>query len=318
MRRIVIAGGTGFLGVMLAKYFSAKGDRVTIISRKKADNPNLQNIDFAEWDGKNLSNWINHLENSDVLINLTGKNVNCRYSRRNRNEIIESRIRATAILGEALRKVRNPPKVWINASSATIYKASSVEMMTENAGVIGDDFSMNVCKQWEQTFNNYRIPGIRKIVARIGIVLGHGGGALHPLLNLVNAGLGGAQGDGSQYCSWIHAEDFCRAIDFLIANEQCKGVYNVTSPGPIQNKSFMSSLRLACGIPFGLNLPKMLLKIGAIFIGTETELVLKSRKVFPERLLDEGFVFEFNEANEALNNLCRKEATRSLNSILSH
>jgi uncharacterized protein len=317
MRKIVISGGNGFLGTMLGEYFSEKGDHVTIIARSHSSTEDNSNIKYSQWDSKTISNWIDHIDGADVLINLAGKNVNCRYTDANKKEILESRIRSTAVLGEAIRKVKNPPKLWINSSSATIYEASFEKMMTERDGVIGDDFSMNVCKQWEQTFENYRIPGVRKIAARIGIVLGRGGGAFQPLRALAKIGFGGSQGAGNQYCSWIHASDFCRAIEFLITNEQCKGVYNVTAPRPIENKKFMSLLTNACGMPFGINMPETFLKLGAVIIGTETELVLKSRKVFPERLLDEGFVFEFSGAKEALNNLCRIKARRSSTSILS-
>ena len=316
MKKIVIAGGNGFLGNMLANFFASREADVVILARHKA--LATQHVRHMLWDAQTLGDWTKELEGADVLINLTGKNVNCRYTKRNRTEILESRLLSTAILGEAIRKLSNPPKIWINASSATIYNASFDKFQTEESADIGDDFSMTVCKQWEHTFNNYRTPGVRKIIARIGIVLGRDGGALVPLKNLVNIGVGGPQGNGQQYCSLIHETDFCRAIEFLISNEACKGVYNITSPEPITNRELMESLRKNCGVPFGVPMPEVLLKLGAVFIGTETELVLKSRKVFPKRLLDEGFVFEFNDPKTALNNLCGRKATRRLNNILSH
>ncbi len=302
MKTIVIAGGNGFLGTLLSAYFTQRGDKVVILARHR---PVKQpGISFEEWDAKSPGPWSRCMESADVLINLAGKNVNCRYTEANKKEILSSRIESTAVLGEVMRKLKNPPKVWINASSATIYNASYTAFNSEDSTDIGDDFSMNVCKQWEHTFNNYRIPGVRKIIARIGIVLGDGGGALKPLQNLVRIGLGGTQGEGNQYSSWVHAVDFCRAMEFLIENSGCKGVYNITSPNPVTNSVFMKELRKNCGIKLGIPVPDVLLEIGAVFIGTETELILKSRKVFPKRLLDEGFVFEFSDTKDALKNLC--------------
>jgi uncharacterized protein (TIGR01777 family) len=313
MRTIVIAGGNGFLGTLLSKYFVQRGDSVIILARHE---PVKEfGVSFEQWDARSSGSWSQCLESADVLINLAGKNVNCRYTEENKKEILNSRIESTAALGEALRKLKNPPGVWINASSATIYNASYTSFRNEDSMDIGDDFSMNVCKQWEHTFNNYRIPGVRKITARIGIVLGQGGGAFVPLQNLARMGFGGSQGEGDQYSSWIHAEDFCRAMEFFITTPKCKGVYNVTSPNPVTNNVFMKGMRESCGVKFGIPIPKALLEFGAVFIGTETELILKSRKVFPKRLLDEGFVFEFTDTKAALNNLCRNDVRK--NNILS-
>lgn len=317
MRTIILAGGSGFLGESLADYFSSKGDSVIVLSRSVPRYlEKSKNISFVAWDARSAGQWIDKLESADALINLTGKNVNCRYTESNKKEILESRIRSTALIGESLRMLKDPPKVWINASSATIYNASSTTFMTEDSNDIGDDFSMSVCKHWEHVFNNYRIPGVRKIAARIGIVIGKKGGAFLPLRNLAMIGFGGRQGDGYQYCSWIHVRDFCAAIDHLIMSPGSKGVYNISSPDPVTNQVFMKYLRKGCNIAVGIPLPKTLLEIGAVFIGTETELILKSRKVFPKRLLDEGFVFEFDEAKKALINLCRKEVKKSLSNIL--
>jgi uncharacterized protein len=315
MRKIVIAGGSGFLGNILARFFADNRDQVIVLSRQEI--PANRNISFRRWDGKTLGEWAGALEGADVLINLTGKNVNCRYTRKNRKEILDSRLESTSVLGTALRQVLNPPAVWLNASSATIYNASYTNIQTEESDDIGDDFSMTVCKHWEHTFNNFRIPGVRKVIARIGIVLGKTGGAFVPLRNLAMFGFGGRQGNGDQYMSWIHQRDFCNAINLLVSNSGCKGVYNVTAPEPICNREFMNVLQRTSEISIAFPLPKTILAVGAIFIRTETELVLKSRKVFPKRLLDEGFVFEFNDAKTALNNLCRTEAIKSSSNILS-
>jgi uncharacterized protein (TIGR01777 family) len=179
-------------------------------------------------------------------------------------------------------------------------------MMEEN-GDIGDDFSMDVCKRWEGEFNCAALPATRKIVLRIGIVLGKTGGAFPPLRTLARIGFG-RQGSGRQYCSWIHERDFCRAVEFVIHHRHAEGIYNVCSPAPLTNKNFMNDLRRVMNIPFSIPIPAWVLATGAFFVRTETELLLKSRKVFPKRLLDEGFVFEFHDAKNAFEHLCRKEA----------
>jgi uncharacterized protein (TIGR01777 family) len=208
--------------------------------------------------------------------------------------------------------------LWINAASATIYKASHNHFMAETDGEIGDDFSMDVCKQWEEAFNDFNLTKTRKVILRVGIVLGSGGGALPPLKNLVWFGVAGRPGDGQQYCSWIHQKDFCTAVEWVVNSRHAEGIFNVTAPKPLRNVDFMRALRSAMHFPFGLITPKWMLELGAVFIRTETELILKSRKVFPKRLLDEGFVFEFNDANVALEDLCRKEARIKRSYTLLH
>jgi len=313
MNKIVIAGGSGYLGKALTGYFRKNANDIVILSR--GARPAKGNIRFVSWNGRDSGPWCDELNGADLLINLTGKNVNCRYTEENKREIIDSRIRSTRILAEAVNKAVNPPRVWINASSATIYEASFDQNMTESSGVIGDDFSMNVCKQWEAEFNRALTPNVRKVTARIAIVLGMNGGALPPLTNLVRTRFGGGQGDGKQFMSWLHERDFCRAMEWFAQKEKAAGIYNVTAPKPIPNREFMHHMRKSMGVSWGLSMPRLLLEIGAVIIGTETELILKSRKVYPERLLNEGFVFEFTEANEALDDLCSVAAKRNLINI---
>jgi uncharacterized protein (TIGR01777 family) len=316
LNKIVIAGANGFLGSVLTDYFSGKAKQVVLLSRKPIDVTG--HIIWQRWDGETIGAWASSLEQADVVINLAGKNVNCRYTVENKKLIYESRLKSTRVLGEAIASCQNPPKLWINASSATIYRASYDKMMTETEGEIGDDFSMDVCKQWEAAYNAFKLTDTRKLILRTSIVLGRSGGALPPLLNLVKTGLGGYQGDGRQFCSWIHERDFCRAVEWLINTRHAEGIFNVTAPIPLTNTDFMGALRKALKIPLGIITPRWLLEAGAVFIRTETELILKSRKVFPKRLLDEGFVFEFKEANDALDDLCRKEARIKQSSTLSH
>jgi uncharacterized protein len=314
LNKIILAGGSGYLGLSLAKYFKSKARQIVILSRSKPTNTHAA---WVQWDGKSNGPWVAELENADAVINLAGRSVNCRYTNKNKKAILNSRIDSTRALGEAISKCKNPPGLWINSSSATIYRGSYEKLMTEINGEIGDDFSMNVCKQWEACFNSFEMRATRKVTFRTAVVLGTAGGALPVLMRLAKFGLGGKQGDGKQYFSWIHERDFCRVAEFIINDRHAEGIYNVSAPAPIPNSEFMHLLRDACMAPFAIDQPTWLLSLGAIFIRTETELLLKSRKVYPERLLKENFVFEFTDAKAAFEDLCRIEARKNRNFILS-
>jgi uncharacterized protein (TIGR01777 family) len=301
LRKLVIAGGSGFLGTALARHFCNTAD-IVILSRASA--PAKGNIRTVEWDARSPGEWVNEIEGCYALINLTGKNVNCRYTPENKKEILESRLRSTEVLGRVVRTLKIPPKVWIQASTATIYRHSEDKAMDENFGETGDDFSMNVAKEWERIFSEIDLPGIRKVIIRTSIVLGRGGGALPPLKNLVKFGLGGRQGNGKQMVSWIHEDDIVNVIDWIL-NSDARGIYNVTAPGLITNSELMKKLRNAYGMPIGLPTPTWLLTFGAKLIGTETELVLKSRWVVPKRLLQEGYKFRFSTIDGALKDLIK-------------
>jgi uncharacterized protein (TIGR01777 family) len=300
--KIVIAGGNGFLGLVLTRYFESRAREIVLLSRQPVNVAG--NIKSIYWDGFSIGDWASSLERADLLINLAGRSVDCRYTEKNKKRILESRVESTRALGEAVTGCKIPPKVWMNSSSATAYISSYDKPMTER-DEIGNDFSMNVCKQWEAEFNRYSLPQTRKIILRTGIVLGRDGGALKPLRNLVKLGLGGRHGRGDQFCSIIHEKDFCRIIEFLLNSRHAEGIFNVTAPNAITNVDFMQALRSAMGYNYGINCPEWLLSVGAVFIRTQTELILKSRKVFPEKLLDDGFVFEFTDAKVALEDLCR-------------
>ncbi len=303
-KKIVITGGNGFLGKTLTKYFAPNCKEIVVIARKVV--PTSSNITWVEWDGKTLGEWSKSFEGADAVINLAGKNVDCRYTDKNKKQILESRLNSTNVVGEAIRKCSNRPKVWLNASSATIYVDSRDRLMTEANGVIGDDFSMTVCKRWEEVFNSFKDLAIRQVALRTSIVLGWEGAALPALATLAKFGLGGKQGDGKQYCSWIHIDDFCRATDWLIQNEKASGPYNITAPAPLPNEEFMKILREALRVPMGVPAPGWLPELGAVIIRTETELVLKSRKVYPKRLLDEGFIFINPDLHVAMNSLVKQ------------
>jgi uncharacterized protein (TIGR01777 family) len=303
MRKIVIAGGSGFLGDCLDRHFNDPGDQVIILTR---GNDQLKNeTQFVHWDGRTKGSWCKVLEGADVLINLNGKSVDCRYTEENKRLIYSTRLESTEILGKAVQLCSVPPKVWINAASATIYRHSLDKEMDEYSGEIGTGFSVDVCEKWEAVFNSIAVPGTRKVLIRTGIVLGKRQGPLKPLKMLVRFGLGGHQGRGDQYFSWLHEDDFVKSIEFLINDQEATGAFNVTAPAPIPNSHFMKAMRKAMGIPIGLPTPVWLLETGAVLIRTETELILKSRRVVPRRLLESGYAFSFNTIEDALADLCR-------------
>ncbi len=295
--KIIIAGGTGFLGESLEQFFLNKNYDVKILTR----HPKRKNEIF--WDAKTIGVWKNELENSDVIINLTGKSVDCRYDDKNKKEIHDSRINSTKLLQQAIDQCQNPPKIWLNASSATIYVHSETHLNTESNGIIGDDFSMNICKSWEKEFFKAENPNMRKVALRTSIVLGKNGGAFPKFQQITKLGLGGKQGSGYQQMSWIHIDDFCEAVNFIVENENLKGAINITAPNPLSNEKMMKQLREKFKFPFGIPSPVWLLEIASIFIKTETELMLKSRNVYPEILLENRFQFQYDTFEKALKNL---------------
>jgi uncharacterized protein (TIGR01777 family) len=294
-QRILIAGGTGFIGRHLQKRFSELGYEVLIISRK---NKRLNwNNEQAIVDG---------LQNAHALINLAGKSVDCRYNEKNKRLIFQSRVETTRALQSAIEKCATPPKVWINAGTATIYRHSEDKEMNEESGEIGSGFSVEVAKAWEYAFFEKPLHRTRKVALRIAIVLGKNGGVIRPFTNLVRFGLGGKQGNGRQMFSWIHEEDLFRIIQFVISNEGIRGVYNAAAPNPITNKMFMEKMRSIFRPWLALSSPKFLLDVGAYIVRTETELILKSRWVVPSKLLQEGFRFKYPKIDNALNDILKK------------
>ena len=299
--KIVLAGGNGYLGGVLAKHFSSIADEVIILSRKpKAIEGNIKTI---LWDGKTEGDWVNNLNGASLMVNLCGKNVNCRYNDKNRQEIINSRVLPTNLLNRVIKELERPPLLWINITSATIYRHAEDQAQDEITGEIGYGFSIDVCKIWEETFFQVTNPKTRKIALRLGIVLGRKDGAFPWLLNLVKLGMGGKQGDGMQYVSWIHEQDVALSIEWLLDQKEIKGVVNCTAPDAIKNNELMKSLRKAYGVPFGLPAPAWLLEIGAKIIGTETELILKSRWVKPSVLLNSGFKFQYGFIDNAIHDI---------------
>ncbi len=304
MKKLIIAAGTGFLGQVLVNHFKNKFDEIVILTRGKSHT--IDKIKYVNWNAKTFSGWEYELENATVLINLAGKSVDCRYTEKNKKEILLSRIESTKILNKAVLKCQNPPKHWLNSSTATIYRFSLDKQMDEINGEIGNDFSINVALSWEKAFFKIETPNTLKTALRTSIVLGKNGGAFIPLKTLAKTGFGGKQGKGNQFISWIHEEDFANAVDFIIQKE-ITGVINVVSPEPIPNSNFMTRLRKAVDFPFGIPVNIFLLKIGSLFIRTEAELVLKSRNVIPKRLLENGFKFKFGDIDTAFENLLNNQ-----------
>ncbi len=302
MSKIVIAGGTGFLGTCLINHYLKSDNQLIILTRGKTRVDG--NVQYLNWDGKTVGPWTDGLEGADVVINLNGKSVDCRYNNKNKALIYSTRLDSTTALGKAIQQCKVPPKLWINSASATIYRHSLDKEMDEYSGEIGSGFSVDVCQKWEASFNQVETNHTRKVLMRTGIVLGKNGGPMKPLRMLAKLGFGGKQGLGTQYFSWLHEDDFMSIVDFIIANQNLSGVYNVTAPTPIPNHQFMSSLRAALKAPVGIPLPKWLLEVGASIIRTETELVLKSRRVIPSKLLEVGYKFRYDAIDLALNDLC--------------
>ncbi|CAN5901502.1 TIGR01777 family oxidoreductase [soil metagenome] len=292
--KIVIAGGTGFIGKYLEEKFLEKGYEVLIISRQQH---------HIRWN--DFSKLIETLENATMLINLAGKSVDCRYSEKNKKEILLSRTETTKMLGEAMLKCTAPPLLWINSSTATIYRHAEDRPMTEADGEIGSGFSVSVATSWEKTFFDFKLPATRQVSFRMAIVLGHNAGVMKPLTNLVRFGLGGKQGKGSQMFSWIHIEDLFRIALFIQSNKTLTGVFNCAAPNSVNNSTLMHTLRKTMHQKIGLPAPQWLLKIGAFIIKTETELVLKSRWVIPEKLIKAGYDFKYAQIGLAMNDLIK-------------
>jgi uncharacterized protein (TIGR01777 family) len=297
--RVVITGGSGQLGQILARHFHARGFDIVTVAR------HVEPAAWSTiaWDGRHPGDWFKEVDGADVVINLAGRSVNCRYNQANRVEIMQSRILTTTLVGHAIGMSSRPPKLWMNASTATIYRHAADRPMDDIAGEIGGNepglpstwrFSYDVATSWERAFFDARTPNTRKIALRSSMIMSPDkGGVLDTLLNLVRLGLGGAAGSGRQFMSWIHDADFAGAIEFLIAREDLDGCINVTSPNPVSNRDFMAGLRRAYGTRIGLPATTWMLEIGALLLRTETELILKSRRVVPRRLVEAGFDFQF-------------------------
>ncbi|MEE9312570.1 MAG: TIGR01777 family oxidoreductase [Planctomycetota bacterium] len=303
----VIPGGSGIVGQGLAQALLANGHSVQILSR----NPSGDEI---EWDGQNLGEWASCLDGADVVVNLAGRSVNCRYTKKNLKQLMDSRVDSTRVVGEAIAQAANPPRVWLQMSTATIYAHTFGDANDDETGVIGGnepdvprywDYSIDIGKAWEAEQEKADTPKTRKVALRTAMVMGRQkDGIFGVLCGLTRKGLGGSLAGGRQYMSWIHEDDFNNAIEFLVEND-LSGPINLAAPNPLPQREFQAVLRNALGIKIGLPATKWMVKLGAIFMRTDPELVLKSRKVVPKRIVDAGFEFEFNSWQYASKALLR-------------
>jgi uncharacterized protein (TIGR01777 family) len=298
-RTVVLAGASGFIGRYFRARFEKDGWTVRTIGRRGS-----KGAPSAVW-GDDDVRLARVLDGAELLVNLAGRSVSCRYNDRNKAAILESRLSTTAALGRAIALCRQPPSTWLNASTGTIYRNAVDRPQSERDGEPGTGFSVDVARAWEAELDAAVTPGTRKIPMRIAIVLGRGGGALRPFANLARLGLGGRMGPGSQKFSWIHVEDLYRCVRFLHARTDITGPVNVASPDVVTNRELMRMVRRAYGARFGIPTPAWLLRLGAVLIRTETELVLKSRWVQPEKLLDAGFVYSQPELGRALQQIAK-------------
>jgi len=302
--RIAIPGGGGQVGHILTRHFQAQGHDITVLTRHQSS-----------------ADWAAALDRSDVCINLAGRSVNCRYHAANRRAILDSRIESTRLLNRLIASLPKPPRLWLNASTATIYRHALDRPMDEATGELGGgevgapdtwNFSIDVAKSWEAAFFETATPRTRKVALRSAITLSPDpGGIFDVLLGLVRHGLGGTQGPGTQFVSWIHEADFVHAVDLLIAREEFTGVVNLASPNPLPNADFLRALRAAWGTHIGLAAPAWLIEIGTWLMRTESELVLKSRRVVPGRLLAAGFQFQFPDWPAAARDLVSRWRLRT-------
>ncbi|HTI71702.1 MAG TPA: DUF1731 domain-containing protein [Candidatus Limnocylindria bacterium] len=310
--KIIIPGGSGQIGTLLARHFKAAGHEVVVLSRTPTNTPWRS----LPWDARSLGPWADEFDGADIIINMAGRSVDCRYSPANRRAIVQSRTNSTRVVGEAIARAKRPPALWLQSSTATIYAHRYDAPNDEFTGILGGNepgvpetwrFSIDVATQWERAMDAAPTPHTRKVKLRSAMTMSPDrGGVFDVLLRLVRWGLGGKSGDGRQYVSWIHDRDFIAALEFLIAHEELEGAVNLSSPHPLPNMEFMKELRAAWGISIGLPASNWMLETGALFLRTETELILKSRRVIPGRLLRSGFVFEFGDWTQAAKDLCNR------------
>ncbi|MBU6301241.1 MAG: TIGR01777 family oxidoreductase [Verrucomicrobia bacterium] len=305
----LLPGGTGQAGMMLQGALRAAGHRVTILSRRPA------NAEEVHWDGVHSGPWTELLNETDVVINLAGRSVNCRYHPAQRREILESRVLSTRAIGEAIAAARRPPALWLQSSTATIYAHTLGAAHGEDGEPGGAEtgvpetwrFSVEVAKAWEAAALDFQRPETRLVLMRTSFIMSpHRGGAFDVFMGLARKGLGGSQGTGRQFVSWIHEVDFTRAIQWMVDKPEFAGPVNLASPYPLPNREFMKDLRAVARHPFGIPAPRWMLEVGAVALGTETELILKSRRVVPTKLLKSGFVFRYPQLPQAMEELAQR------------
>lgn len=294
MSQIIIVGASGYLGAALVPFLRDAGHEIIVVSRHDPQN----GARFVAWNGDTMGNWAREFDGADAVINLAGRTVNCRYNDENKRQILDSRTTTTQLIGRAIADAKAPPRVWLNSASATIYRDARDRAMDEISGEIGHGFSVDVCQAWEQTLFDAPV-NCRRVAMRLAMVFGAPHGGVYDAFEiLTRLGFGGPMAGGGQYISWIHLHDFCRAIAFLLDSE-LEGPVNIAAPNPLTNAQFLSTLRRALHIPYALPTARWQLEIGALAGRTETELLLKSRRVVPNKLVEAGFKFDYPNWREA-------------------
>lgn len=300
MKRIILAGGSGFLGQALAPVLMANGYNVVVLGRGI---PRREGgVDYLQWDGRTLGDWASAIDGAEAIVNLTGKNINCRHNAENRREIIRSRVDSVRILGEAIAHCATPPKVFVQTSGIGYY-GDTGDLMVDEGAPPGTDFPAEVCRQWEGAFEALNLPATRKVVLRLGVVLGRTGAALPMLEKLTRFFLGGAVGSGRQFISWIHVADVVGMFIAAIERPEIIGVLNATAPEPVTNSELMRELRRVLHRPWSPPVPTPLARAGAWVMGTEGELALLSYRCAPRGLSEHGFRFQFPNLRDALADL---------------
>jgi uncharacterized protein (TIGR01777 family) len=309
--RIVLAGGSGFLGRALAEECLRAGYEPVVLTRKVRKSSSR--VRQVVWDGRSVGAWARELEGAAAVVNLAGRSVECRHTRRNRREIVESRVRSVGAVGRAALACEVPPKVLVQAGSLAVYGDAGARVCDESAPA-GSGFPVEVCLRWERAFQSLELPFTRKVLLRIGFVLGRDGGALPLLARLARLYLGGTIGEGHQYISWLHVRDFCRVVLWCIEHEEAEGVFNATGPAPLTNAEFMCELRCALKRPWSPRLPAWLVRLGAFLLRTEADLALTGRRCIPDRLVEHHFKFVYTNLEPALADLTTQEKGRRVES----
>ena len=304
-KRVVLAGGSGFLGRALAREFTRAGYEVVVLTRKAKRR--MGRVREVEWDGASVGEWARELEGAEAIVNLAGRSVDCRYTAENRREILASRVGSVEAVGRALAACEVPPKVWIQAGSLAIYGDAGRRVCCEDAPA-GAGFSADVCLRWEHAFNQFELPSTRKALLRIGFVLGRDGGAFPTLARLARVYMGGTIGEGHQYISWMHVRDFTRLVLWCVEHEEAAGVFNATGPAPVTNAEFMCELRCALKRPWSPRVPAWLVRLGSLLLRTEAVLALTGRRCIPDRLVESGFKFIYTNLESALADLIGERA----------
>ena len=315
-KHIVLAGGSGLIGQLLARHFKAQGQPVVVLTRGKARNTN--GIIFRTWDPEHPEDLHRELEGAKAVIGLAGATVDRRYNATGKWAILHSRLSSTLAIGDAISRCQQAPEAWIQLSTATIYRHAEDRPMDQYNGELGSGFSVEVARSWEAVANSFHLPHTRTVLLRCAMVMSRQGGVLPALAKFTRLGLGGRHGSGEQFVSWIHGLDLCHAVQHILERSDAAGVYDLAAPEPTRDGYLMAQLRARFNPLFALPQPRWLLELGAFLLRTETELLLKSRRVVPTRLLREGFTFRYPGITSALMDLLGSAPARSAPAAAPH